>query len=328
MDLMRSSTVRRLLARLGIRPIPISLHYEVTGRCNLSCAYCDRRSSLRAEMTRSQIFKALEEFLDLGLAHVHLDGGEPLLHAHIDEIVDWLSQRGISLSMHSNGILVRGKLGTVRKLSRLGVSLDGPRANHDGLRGEGSFDAAVEGSKAARDAGVHVEFICTVSRHNADAVDELVALAERIAIPVAFRPAINSLNRDPLREGSGWKLETSALRAAFVQVERLKRGGRPILNDWQTLWRLRDCPEESRRTCGAGHRVVTLDPEGMLFPCGAAGRGDRTNSVPRLGAAATLSNLSLTRYGRCWSARLVEGESAAYPGFSQKFLPLAVPRPI
>src|SRR5215510_2372741 len=85
-----SMMIRGMIARLGIRPYPLSLSYEVTWLCNLACAYCDRHTPMARELTRDQIFTALSEFYELGKRDAHLDGGDPLTHRHIDAIVDWL----------------------------------------------------------------------------------------------------------------------------------------------------------------------------------------------------------------------------------------------
>src|SRR3989442_13928425 len=90
---MRPMTiVKGMIARVGIRPIPIAVTYEVTWLCNLACGYCDRHTPMRNEMNHEQIFEALEEFIGLGMSQIHLDGGDPLTHKHIDEIVEWLGK--------------------------------------------------------------------------------------------------------------------------------------------------------------------------------------------------------------------------------------------
>ena len=84
----RKMIFKGMVARLGIQPSPIALTYEITWQCNLTCSYCDRHTPMRNEMKREEIFKALGEFYDLGMQRVGLDGGDPLTHPHVDEIVD------------------------------------------------------------------------------------------------------------------------------------------------------------------------------------------------------------------------------------------------
>src|SRR5262249_52342957 len=154
------------------------------------------------------IFKALGEFVDLGTRSVSLDGGEPLAHPHVAEIVQFLTGRGIEVSMHSNGILVPRKIDTIRKLRKLKISLDGPMERHDAMRGAGSFRSATAGAGAAREAGVKVEFTCSVGRHNADALEELLDIAEGLGSSIIFQPVRNSLFvYNQQRDGSAWELE-------------------------------------------------------------------------------------------------------------------------
>ena len=304
---MRTSTiVRGAIARFGIRPYPMSVDYELTWRCNLECIYCDRHTPMARELTREQIFETLTEFQRMGMRRTHLDGGDPLTHRHVDELVEWLVTRGITVTMNSNGILVPKKIATVRKLARMTISLDGPRESHDAFRGRGSFDKAVAGAKAARGAGVPVEFTCTVGRHNAQTIDQAIEIAEELQTSIVFQPATNSLFLDTDRDGSAWQLDTEAMRAAFARVEEHKRAGRAVGNRWSSLQHFRRFPDDVAPPCAAGWVAVTMDPEGVLFPCGQLNRTDRTNNVVKLGVARAFANLSREGCSQCWCARLVE----------------------
>jgi MoaA/NifB/PqqE/SkfB family radical SAM enzyme len=323
----RLMILRGMIARLGIRPYPIALTYEVTWRCNLACAYCDRHTPMPHEMTRDEMFKALGEFHDLGMRQTNLDGGDPLMHRHIDEIVDWLTQRGVTVSMHTNGTLVPRKINTVRKLARMKISLDGPREHHDAMRGAGSFGRAIAGAKAAQNVGIQVEFTCTVGRHNADAIESLIEMAADLGIPVVFQPALNSLFLDTERDGSSWQLDSRSMRAAFARLEQLKRRSTAVGNAWSSLRHFRRFPEDTTPPCAAGWVMATMDPEGVLFPCGQLNRRDRSNSVVRLGAATAFANLSRKGCSQCWCARLVEGNYAWGMRLDRMLPPLGTPRP-
>ena len=301
-----SIILRGALARFVGIPAPLSLSYEVTWRCNLACQYCDRHTPMPRELSRSEIFAALADFYRLGMRDTHLDGGDPLTHRHIDEIVGWLVDRGVSVTLNSNGILVPRKIGTVRRLNGLTISLDGPRAAHDAMRGPGSFGHAIRGATAARDAGVPVEFTCTVGRHNAGAIEALLTLTEELRISVVFQPALPSLFQGSTRDGAAWALDAAALRTVFAQIEGLKHAGRGVGNGWSSLRHFRQFPEDVAPPCAAGWVTATMDPEGVLFPCGQLNRQDRSNNVVRLGVAAAFANLTRTGCSQCWCARLVQ----------------------
>jgi MoaA/NifB/PqqE/SkfB family radical SAM enzyme len=261
-------------------------------------------------MTGDQIFRVLPEFRELGMVQCHLDGGEPLMHGLIGQIVDWLVDHGVAVSMNTNGALVARRLPVVRKLSIVKISLDGPRDCHDAMRGPGSFDRAMAGAEAARHAGIPVEFRCTVGRHNAHAIEALIEIAEGLEIPVVFQPALNSLFLDTARDGSAWQLESRMIREVFGRIEQAKRRSRAVGNAWSSLRHFRSFPEDTRPPCAAGWVIATMDPEGVLFGCEQVNRRDRSNSAVRLGAAQAFARLSRAGCAQCWCARLVEGNYA------------------
>jgi MoaA/NifB/PqqE/SkfB family radical SAM enzyme len=322
-----SIIVRGAIARLGLRPYPLSLSYEVTWLCNLECAYCDRHTPMPRELTLHETFAALGGFYDLGMRDTHLDGGDPLTHRHIDEIVEWLIERRISVSMNTNGIIVPRKIATIRKLAGVTISMDGPRERHDPLRGAGSFDRAITGARATQAAGVPVEFTCTVGRHNVEAIDDVVGIAEGLRIPVVFQPALNSLFLGSERDGSAWQLNAGVMRAAFAHIEDLKRRSPMVGNAWSSLRHFRRFPEATRPPCAAGWVTATMDPEGVLFPCGQLDRSDRSNSVVRLGAAGAFARLSRRGCDQCWCARLVQENYAWGLRVDRMLPPLRTPRP-
>lgn len=304
MDL--SMIAKGAIARLGLRPFPLGLTYELSWVCNLGCAYCDRHTPMRNELTRPEIFAVLAEFHALGMRDILLDGGEPLAHRNVEEIVDRLVARAVTVSMNTNGILIPRKIETVRKLSKVKISLDGPRERHDSMRGDGAFARALDGARAAREAGIKVEFTCVVGAHNLDSLEKVLDIAESFETQVVFQPALNSLFNGSDRDGSQWMVGIPAIRYAFARLENLKRSRSSVGNRWSSLRHFRRFPERTRPPCAAGWVFCTMDPEGVLFPCGQLDRNDRSNSVVRLGAARAFANLSRMACGECWCARLVE----------------------
>jgi len=320
---MHPSTIAKgAMARLGLRPSPLGLAYELSWLCNLECTYCDRHTPMGNEMARDQIFSALGEFVELGTRNVSLDGGEPLAHPHVAEIVQFLVERRVEVSMHTNGILVPRKIETIRKLKKLKISLDGPSESHDAMRGAGSFDSAIAGARAARQAGVRVEFTCSVGRHNADSLEQLLDIAEGLGSSIIFQPARNSLFVYSKRDGTAWELEHQRSLATFARIEAFKRAGRAVANQWSSLRHFRNFPFEGRPPCAAGWILCTMDPEGVLFHCGERDRSDRSNNVTRMGVARAFAKLTKSGCGQCWCARSVEENYTWGLRFDQLLPPL------
>src|SRR5439155_13691860 len=164
-DLVRTVGPRTVTAAVKAkilkRPTPLQIVFEVTHLCNLACEYCDRHTPLPNELTLDEVLAVVREFVDMGMIGMTLDGGDPLVRPDIDQIVDELNRLRVRIVINTNGILISKKLESVRKAALVNVSLDGPERHHDSMRGAGSFEKAVRGIRAARDAGVVVRLRCT-----------------------------------------------------------------------------------------------------------------------------------------------------------------------
>jgi GTP 3',8-cyclase len=113
------------------------LRISVTDRCNFRCPYCMPAELYGEEFTflpRSEIlsFEEIERltrlFLDLGVAKIRLTGGEPLVRAHMTDLVERIAalEPGMDLAMTTNGALLAPVADDLKKagLKRITVSLD------------------------------------------------------------------------------------------------------------------------------------------------------------------------------------------------------------
>lgn len=297
-------------ARAHLRPHPLVLEYELTHLCNLACRYCDRHTPAAGELQRSEIFEALQQFFDLGMRYIGLDGGEPLAHPHVAEIVDWLVERKVAVHLNSNGILVPKHLASVRKVKLLKISVDGPVSNHNLMRGERSFERAVRGIEAARDAGVNVELRCVVGSHNWSCVDALIDWVESLGLQIMFQPARTSLFGGAEEGSAPWLAGQEQIARAFDRIEERKRKGAAIANHWGSLRHFRSFPNDRELPCAAGWIKATMDPTGNLYHCGMTSRDVRAPNVKELGAKAAFAALPRQGCSQCWCARAVEGNQA------------------
>ncbi len=245
--------------------VPLFAAWNVTFRCNLRCRYCGACDAAGEELDTAGVLRGLDELWALGARWITFGGGEPLLRADMGEIMVHARKLGFEPFLSTNGWLVPGRMEVVRLASHVNLSLDGPRDIHDAVRGAGAFDHTLEAVRACREAGVPVSFQCTLSALNLHSVEDVVALAESLEVPVMFQPATAWL--DSSAQTNPIAAERDAYLGAMNRLIELKRAQRPIANSIAGLRHLEQWPENRRIWCGAGRIMVEVEPDGRLLAC-------------------------------------------------------------
>ena len=120
----------------GIAPV---LQVHPTRRCNLVCDHCySIFASRQLGESPLEILSALilGDAFDLGYRQLAVSGGEPLLYAHLPELLARGRDLGMLNTVTTNGMLIRPD--RWRRLAPLidilAVSIDGREAEHDQIR--------------------------------------------------------------------------------------------------------------------------------------------------------------------------------------------------
>ncbi len=174
------------------------LRISVTDRCNLRCVYCLPASGVRwmprDEVLRNdEIAAVVRTGLRLGISHVRLTGGEPLVREGLLDLVRMLS--GLSgladLALTTNGVLLADQAQALRAagLTRINISLD--TLQPDRFRRITRFGEITDvrrGIMAALEAGLDpVKLNMVVVRGvNDDEIADLAALTQSLPVEVRF----------------------------------------------------------------------------------------------------------------------------------------------
>lgn len=176
-----SRSERRSLAE-GEAPKPLYVVWELTLRCDQPCQHCGSRAggARTRELTTEECFAVGRQLAAMGTREITLIGGEAYLRADVYDIVAELTRLGMIVTMQSGGRALTAKRARRFKdagLKALGISVDGPEAIHDLLRGnKGSHAAALRALDAARAVGLPTASNMQVNRVNADHIRENVEI--------------------------------------------------------------------------------------------------------------------------------------------------------
>jgi radical SAM protein with 4Fe4S-binding SPASM domain len=183
-ELHREAAERRQLMAC---PDLTYLFWECTLRCNLRCGHCGSSCEAASpvdELSTEQILGILDtiaEDFDASRIFVSITGGEPLLRRDLEQVAARMTELQMEPCIVTNGTLLtpeRARGLYDAGMRTLSVSVDGPEAAHEALRGQGSFAKALAGVTAAAEAGFdQVEVITCVYADNLDQLAETELLA-------------------------------------------------------------------------------------------------------------------------------------------------------
>ncbi len=160
--------------------------WNITKRCNFKCRHCYSESTEATDMhelSLDEIKVAVDQMRDIKVPVILLSGGEPLMHDHIFEIIEYIRNAGIRVSLSTNGSLITKACAEKLKdlgVSYVGISLDGIGTVNDAFRGvKGAFDAAVRGIRNCTEAGQKVGLRMTVHGENVYQVPKVLEFMEK-----------------------------------------------------------------------------------------------------------------------------------------------------
>jgi hopanoid biosynthesis associated radical SAM protein HpnH len=207
--------------------------------------------------------RCLEAVEECGAPVVSICGGEPLLYAHITELVAELIERGKNVYLCTNGLLMRQRLDEFSPSPQLiwSVHLDGPREIHDVIvNREGVFELAIEAIREARRRGFLVCTNTTVYKESEPA--QLNRLFDELE-----RSDISGLLVSP-----GYSFQDAANQELFLSREEVVTKFRHILRSlqghrsWNSPLYLKFLTGQRELSCTPwGNPCV--NPQGWRGPC-------------------------------------------------------------
>ena len=184
-------------------PYKRSVHWSVTGACNLKCRHCFMSAphAKHGAPTYEQIISIADQLADCGVFDVGITGGEPLIREDLFDIIDALNERDIGVStIYTNGWLVDEAF--LDGLDKRGVhpsfqiSFDGV-GWHDFLRGvPGAEERTIHALKLLQERDYSVSVSMCMHRNNRQVLRESVNLLASLGV--------RSLKCGPMMELGEW----------------------------------------------------------------------------------------------------------------------------
>ncbi len=254
-------------ARRLIDSKPWTAHLYVTDQCNLDCHYCNEYDNSVPHPQQSELRQWMRKIRRLGVLRLGLQGGEPLMHPDIVELVAYGKQLGFDrVSMSTNAFLLTRELAAA--LAEAG--LDSLQFSVDRMTPTESTKKSLKtvvhklGFFDGTDVSVNVSGVLfgDTIEQSSQVIDECLSRD----IPVHARVIHDDLiNKRKLRLHPA----TAPMQKAVERQVALKRSGARIHTSWNLLDYQLAMLEgaELDWTCVAGYKYFFVSAQGQFWLC-------------------------------------------------------------
>ena len=246
---------------------PWVAHLYVTEQCNLDCHYCNEYDNGIPHPSAADLKKWMKHIRDLGVARIGFQGGEPLKHPDIVELVRYAKSIGLSpVSMSTNGFLLTRQLLTELEeagLDKLQISVDRMTPIASTRK---SMKSILPKLDWFQDSKIKLQVSGVLFNETLDEIGQVIDTCLDRRIPVHARVihddlVHNRILRDPTAG--------EPLLRFIEKQEELKRNGEMIHTSWNLFTyekkMLRQEPVEW--TCIAGYKYFFVSSRGKFWPC-------------------------------------------------------------
>jgi radical SAM protein with 4Fe4S-binding SPASM domain len=246
--------------------LPISVHLDITYRCNERCEHCYLDHDDHGEMTMAEIADVLAQLADAGVFFLTLSGGEVLMRRDFFEILERARHLLFNVKVKTNGVMIHEK--EAARLRQLGVeqiqiSVYSHRPEvHDAItKLPGSLKRTIQAIRFLKSQGLKVTIANVLMAGNFSDQAGVISLAKELGVAYTLDPTIT-----PKMDGDTSVL---ALRIAGSELKQVFHN-QELVGNVEEFCAPPPPPGEdimSGIPCSAGHTACYISPYGDVFPC-------------------------------------------------------------
>jgi radical SAM protein with 4Fe4S-binding SPASM domain len=245
---------------------PLNVTIELTQNCNFKCEHCYNFDRSNQDISRDITSKTLTleqwknivfQIREMGCFYLCLTGGEVLLYPHLNSLIEFSKNKGLSIRLKTNGSLLTKE--KAFELKRLGIddiefSLYGATSiTHDEFtNSRGQFLKVIEGMKWAKEYKLNP--MCNIILHKGSVSEfsKMIALVKKLEVPFQVSMDI-SAQHDGSSKALQYRPSVSDLRGIFTsEVGEFLLPFENVTGNIQCA-----C---ARSNCGIGY-------DGSVYPC-------------------------------------------------------------
>ena len=224
-----SRITRYLWNKAGRERIPLTGTFELLPTCNLSCKMCYVRKSWKEVQEAGGLLPAeywlriADQAAQEGLLYLLLTGGEPFLHGEFKAIMSGMLERGIQVSINTNGTLIDEEMAmwlNEHRPIRINITLYGAsEESYQKLCGDGNAYRKVQKAVSLlKQYNLPVKFNTSLTKYNVNDLEAMMDYAKSVNSPIEVATYMfPPIRRDKSMVGNNDRL--SSEEAGFMRVK-------------------------------------------------------------------------------------------------------------
>lgn len=282
MQIETNTIEKAMLRRASAAQRPITGTLELLPICNMNCDMCYIRLS-RTEMEKKGRMRTADEWISMGeemeragVLFLLLTGGEPLIFPDFRRLYLSLRERGIILTVNTNGTLIDADWAAFfgeNKPRRINITLYGAddRAYEMLCHYPGGFEKTVQGIRLLKERGVDVKINGSVTKSNRNDMEKIYAIGRELGAPVHMDTyMLPGIHERKLPFEAQSRLEPE--EAAAAEMEMLRNEMNPEDLRMYVQQMLLQIKKEGNVysegiTCMAGNCSFAVNWQGEMRPC-------------------------------------------------------------
>lgn len=172
------------------KPQLVSLHIEITSKCNERCIHCYIPHENKINHIDSDLFyDILMQCRDMKLLHMTISGGEPMLHKNFCNFLQRCNKYNFSVNVLSNLTLLDDKIiNEMRANPLLGVQVSlysmNPEIHDEITQMKGSFEKTKNAILKLIENDIPLQISCPIMKHNKDCYNDVIEWARNHNVQV------------------------------------------------------------------------------------------------------------------------------------------------
>lgn len=205
------------------------VHFQLTRNCNLRCYFCGQwgrkgffsdSSGTEMQLTDwEKVILELNEYREKTQVspYIMLWGGEPLVAGCFEAVTKRLWENNYKIGMVTNGVFLKKYGGLVDEaIERIYVSLDGPPAIHDRIRGKGVFEKVIANLKELKRTHITVMTVITEELLTGTYLEEFLKLLKDVGIEELYLQDMIGLREEEIVQYQKMMKETFQIDAQYI----------------------------------------------------------------------------------------------------------------